>query len=287
MEHVHIEAFPVEPVGQRDGPFLAAAEHQHQEGIVSADQGCQSIGLVVFADLDADLMDGGSGGFFGGNVDDQGIDGQLPAQFPNFLIQGGGTHHCLVGLGHQAQEGFDIFSEALAEHFIHFIQHQVFYPAQTGVPFPQVVQQPAGGPHQHLGPMSDFPFFFFKIPSAADCQSADARIPLQFPDLSGRLLGQFPGGGKNQGLDKFLLGVHFIKQGDHKGQGLPYPGLGTGDHVPSVQKGRDGTLLYRGGDVLPRPMELLHHRFVHFQLGKTCRHGIISSQFSIVPFIIA
>ena len=287
MEHIHIEAFAIEPVGQFHGPLLAAAEHQHQEGIVPTDQGCQCLLLVLFADLDADLVDGGSGGFLGSDVDDHRIGGEFPAQLPDFLIQGGGTDHGLMDLGHQSQESLDILSEALAEHLVHFVQYQVFHPAQAGVAFPQVVQQPSRSPHQHLGLVADFPFFFFEIPSAAHRQGVNAGIPVQFPDLAGRLLGQFPGRRKDQGLDEFFFRVYFIEQGDHKGQGLPHPCLGTGDHVPPVQKSRDGTLLHRRRDIFSSPVEFVHHCIIHFQLGKACRHGIISSHFSIVPFIIA
>ncbi|MDT4829781.1 hypothetical protein FQZ97_632130 [compost metagenome] len=189
---------------------------------------------------------------------------------------GGGEQQGLLAVGAEFGDALHVFGEAHVEHAVGLVQHQHLHFAQVQAAGIEVLDQAAGGGHQHVGQLAQQRRLLLEVLAAGDDAGLDeGELGEALHFLQG-LLGQLAGRQQDQRTDAYpRLGFadQAVEQRQDEGGGLAAAGLGGHPQVAPFQGRRDGRRLHRG-----RLDELefgngLEQTFVQGELGE---HGTTS-----------
>ncbi len=164
----------------------------------------------------------------------------------------------LLPRGHVREDLLHILQEAHVQHLVTLVQHHHGHPRQVqGAPV-QVVLDPAGGAHHHPGAALEGLQLRHVAEPAHQQGGLQARG--HAPQLGRHLLGQFPGGREDDGLDLPAI-LEAVQQGQAEGQGLARAGAALHQQVATPEAGAEGLRLDLGGGGEAAPGEGGQERF--------------------------
>ena len=140
----------------------------------------------------------------------------------------------------------------------------------------EVVKQAAGTGNDNLGAAFQLIHLRIETNSSINSNALESGPASQGADGLVGLLGQFAGGGNNQGPDVPAPALHqAMEDGQHKGRGLPGAGMGQAHDVVPLHDQRDCLCLYRrwryivrrgnaGRDLVVKIKCVKFHKFLFF-----------------------
>ncbi|MNK72935.1 hypothetical protein D3C87_924220 [compost metagenome] len=271
-----VEAVGLQRLGDDVDFRLAIAEDDAVLHVVATDQGAQggALGLGVRGG-DADDILGDGVGCHGRprGLDPGRILEELRGQARDLGRHGGREEQGLALGRRQFEDALDVGDETHVEHAVGFVDdHHLDAGQQDLAAFEQIEQTARRGDQ-------DVDALVQQRHLVAHGDSADQQSPAQlgalgvFCEVLGDLVGQFAGGGQDQGARHPGAGATRAETVDHRqgeGGGLAGAGLGDAQDVTAGQGHRNGGGLNGGGFGVARIGDRLQGRGRKAQLGEFC-----------------
>lgn len=247
MQRVGLVAALLQVGGHLVHTAFGGTENKRFAKALRIQNAAQRVYFLVRAHFIVDLRNGGDGQHLVCDGQHLRVAQKPFAQLAYGRRHGGGKQHALaVGRG-LLKDGFNIFAKAHVQHFIGFIQYDQGCRVQLQRTALQVVDEPAGGAHNHLHAFFQRTELSFNGLAAINGQNGNATFFCgQTAELCGYLNGQLAGGAEHQGLHLFPRDKSFQKRQTESG-GLSGAGLGLTHGIAAGKQDRDSQELYGRG----------------------------------------
>ena len=129
------------------------------------------------------------------------------------------------------QDFFDVFDKAHIEHFVRFVEDQVFQGLDVQCSATQVVEDAAGRADYDIDAFAQTPQLFGHRSSSVDRRNDEFAFGVERQDFFGNLQGQFAGGNQNQRLGRSFLRAQSFEDWQAESGGFTGAGLGLCDDI--------------------------------------------------------
>ncbi len=147
----------------------------------------------------------------------------------------------------------------------------------------QVVDQAAGGGHQHVDAVGQGLDLGIVLGPAEDHRDAQAEEAAVAAEAVGDLAGEFPGRAQHQhaatpARGRLTVGLQPVQDRQGEGRGLAGAGLGDAEQVPALHHRGDGLGLDRGGGVVAFGLKRTQQRLGQTEVGKLSQKMSLSDR---------
>ena len=214
------------------------------DALVDVEEGLE---FPVLLEDDVVLFDTLEGQLFVLDEDLGGVVHEVVGEGHNFLGHGGREEVDSALGGDVGDDFLHGLEEPFGEHLVGFVEYEGFEVGELEDVLLEHVQHSAGGADHHVDPV------FEVLDVVLDLGAADEDVDLDVEVLAeelvddGDLLGEFSGGGQDEGLHLVDGGVEDLESANGEGGSLTSSGLGLGDRVAPFDDGEDGLGLDGGG----------------------------------------
>ena len=200
--------------------------------------------------IGSDGVEGVADGFRGGapqpDFDGQGIPEHPGGESFDFRRDGGGKKQGLPFGRAETDDFFHVGKKTHVEHAVHLVQNEVGEVGEMDFALIHEVQQSARGGHENIHPAGNLLPLVAVTHASVDQADPQARVFGKFTQGLGNLIGQFPGGLKDEGTEPSRF-FQVLQNGQGEGGGFAGAGLSRADDIPSGQGDGNGLGLNRGG----------------------------------------
>ena len=148
--------------------------------------------------------------------------------------------------GAEYEDGFDVFEEAHVEHFVGFVEDDVFDVVELEGAASKVVEDAARGADNDVDAALEGVELALDWLAAVDGEDVEVLEVAEAVDCFGNLDGELAGWGENEGLGVGVGLIHTFDYGDGEGRGFACAGLGLGNYVAAFYEEADGLFLDGG-----------------------------------------
>ena len=263
------EAFALQRAGQTAATELAVDKNEGLFDTTVVQHLADHAALVVVLRSIKTLLHRRSRLVGTGHFDGDGVLQVAAGQALDLGREGGREQQRGALLGQVAQNALQVGQEADVQHAVGFVQHHIFHLIEDRVFGFDVVQQAAGGGHQHFNALFQLQGLGLHVHAAKHHRAAQLGVFGVHLDLLGDLVGQLTRGQQHQSayrVARWRGGGVFVfeqalQQRQRKRRRFTGARLGCAHHVLACQHHRNGLGLDRG------------HGFVaHFGYG-SCQRG--------------
>ncbi len=208
----------------------------------------QRVELVAVAHLEVDLVRQLGGDFLCGNFQQLGVPHVFFREVYDAFGHRGREQQDAAVLVRVGEDFLHVLDEAHVEHFVGFVENQVFEFLDVERTAPQMVEDAAGRAHHDVDAFAQTAQLFAHRSPAVDGRHGEFPLRVERKDFFGYLQRQFARGNQNQRLRRPFERTEPFEDGQSESCGLSRSGLGLGDDVVRffrVQQNGDRELLDR------------------------------------------
>ena len=246
-----LEAFALQAAGQAATAELAVHKDERLLDATGFEHLVDGAALVIIACAVKALLHGGGRLVRAGHFDGDGVLQVTAGQALDLRRERGAEEQRGALLGQVRQDALQVWQKADVQHAVRLVEHHVLHLVEHRVLGFDVVEQAAGGGHQHFNAFFQLQRLGLHVHAAKHHGAAQLGVLGVQGDLLGDLIGQFARGQQHQGAHGvarrrgrtiFVL-EQALQQGQRKGCRLAGACLGRTHHVLPRQHDGNGLCL--------------------------------------------